>query len=245
MDNTSHDLEDAVEARIALLDTHDEPRCLLVTEAPWLTSSRHVGVMAGSYNPPTLAHIALADSAKTHARLDGLLWTISRVTVDKERIIHAPLPQRLITLAHLTMQRSNEAVALMNRGLYIDQAEAFHRSFPDIADLSLIMGYDKLAQIFDPRYYTDRDAALDRLFSMARILVAPRAHGDYNALHALLDLPTNRRWATSVTIIPIDPSVQMLSSSEVRERLRQGISATDLVPEVALPLIASGEYNLA
>ena len=38
-----------------------------------------------------------------------------------------------------------------------------------------IYGYDKVVQIFDPRYYDDRDAALDRLFALSSLLVAPRA----------------------------------------------------------------------
>ena len=39
------------------------------------------------------------------------------------------------------------------------------------AELTLLVGYDKVVQILDPKYYDDRDAALHELFALARLLV--------------------------------------------------------------------------
>ena len=53
-------------------------------------------------------------------------------------------------------------------------------------------------QIFDPRYYDDREAALRRLFGQAAFLVAPRDEHSAADLAALLGRPQNAPYAGRV-----------------------------------------------
>ena len=205
-------------------------------------AARRVGVLAGSFNPPTLAHVALADSALTYGALDLIVWSISRVTVDKEAVTRASLDARLIALAALTEARDHDAAALIMGGLYADQAHALRATLPQLTDLAFIMGYDKIAQIFDPRYYTDRDAALDTLFTRARVLVAPRGDDDAAQVTALTQAPANQRWGDRVQTLPLDARWRQLSSTEVRARIDHAQSINDLVPPEGLALVAAGAY---
>jgi nicotinic acid mononucleotide adenylyltransferase len=236
---------DEVAAMTDVIRTHATaaaPLAVVAGEAR-LRAARRVGVLAGSFNPPTWAHVALADSARTHGGLDAVLWVISRVTVDKEAVARAPLAARLVALAALTDAGPHDAAGLIAGGLYADQARMLRAALPALADLAFIVGYDKIVQIFDPHYYADRDAALHLLFTNARILVAPRGAGDAAALGALLAAPENRPWADRVRGIPLDVRWRGMASSAVRGRIDAGLAIADLVPPEGEALVAAGAYR--
>ena len=87
------------------------------------------------------------------------MWLgLARVTVDKEQIAGTLLEDRLVALRHFVQDQPRYGVLLFNRGLYVDQALAAHAQWPDLDTLLFLVGYDKIVQIFDPRYYDDRDA---------------------------------------------------------------------------------------
>jgi hypothetical protein len=112
-------------------------------------------------------------------------------------------------------------VALVNRGLYLEQAALLAAQYPSSA-ITFLVGYDKVEQIFDPRYYTDRDAALEALFGLATLRVAPRQGRGTDALDALLQKEENRRFAANVKLLRLEADVDALSSTTVREAARAG-----------------------
>src|SRR5579875_2356904 len=208
---------------IAQINTLAEPTAQCVTGGETLVQARRVGLLAGSYNPLTLAHIALAEAARQTARLETLVWGMAVVTVDKERVQRASLPDRLIQLtAYLASQPPAktpalpDALAIFNHGLYVEQAQALRHLLAPETDLTIIVGFDKIVQILDPRYYADRAAALGRLFGLARLLVAPRAGQGAEALAALLAQPDNQPYAPFISFCPLDPRYTTDSSSEAR-----------------------------
>ena len=108
---------------------------------------------------------------------------------------------------------------LFNRGLYVEQAEAVYSAFPKVSDLYFLIGYDKIIQIFDPRYYKDRDQALHELFALADFLVAPRAEAGPEELRKLLNRPENRQYAEHVHILPLSRTYRNISSTSIRQAL--------------------------
>lgn len=229
------------------LATTPQPTAAMLSTAD-LAGARRVGVYAGSFNPLTLAHIALAEAAQRTAQLDLLIWLHAIVTVDKERVERALLPDRLAQLRAYARTTVGHVVAVCNRGLYVDQAAAIHEFLPPEAHLYLLIGFDKMLQIVDPRYYADRDVALAALFHEAQLLVAPRAQAGASDLAQLLARPEHARFAPFVHPIPLAPTYATDSSSQVRQlaatpeanhaRLRA------LVPPEALALILeTGAYS--
>jgi hypothetical protein len=99
------------------------------------------------------------------------------------------------------------------------------------------VGSDKVPQIFDAAYYTDRNDALDALFSRARLVVAPRTD-DGQAAREVLARPENRAWAHRVSILPLHPAVSDLSSTRVRGMLQAGADPTGLVPSAVGTFLA-------
>ena len=139
--------------------------------------------------------------------------------MDKEQIAGTLLEDRLVALRHFVQDQPRYGVLLFNRGLYVDQALAAHARWPDLDTLLFLVGYDKIVQIFDPRYYDDRDAALQKLFRLASFLVAPRDDATADDLAALLSRPENRPFAARVQGLPLPSAVAAVSSTGLRQDL--------------------------
>ena len=204
-------------AEVARLDPSAAPlgRALVGTER--LRSAARVGVFSGSFNPLTLAHLALADAARAQEHLDVIVWLLAARTVDKERVERAAPADRLAQLIAYARWSAHSAVALANRGLYVDQVRALRPLLAPGAELTILVGFDKIVQIFDPRYYADRDAALRSLFAEARVLVAPRAKAGRAALAELLARRENVPFAGVVSFLALAPSHAEESSTAARQ----------------------------
>ncbi|MBI4507281.1 MAG: hypothetical protein HY691_17250 [Chloroflexi bacterium] len=203
-------------------------------------AARHLAALPGSFNPPTAAHLALARAAR-RAGCDAVVLVLSTRTVAKELPTGLLLEDRLLLLAELARRPVRVApgaaqgarwatpaalcVAAVNRGLYVDQAALLRATWPEAAPVAFVVGFDKIVQIFDPRYYADRDAALDALFARASFLVAPRDEHDARDLVALLARPENRRFADGVRFLPLPRGVRSVSATQARAALPAGLAA--------------------
>src|SRR5262245_43904584 len=130
---------------------------------------RRIGLLCGSFNPLTLAHTELAERARDTYQLDCVFFTLAKMTVDKEQITGMGLVDRLLLLSLYAQRHDCAGVALVNRGLYFEQAQALRSLLGATVELNFIVGMDKLVQILDPRYYQDRDAALRQLFALSSL----------------------------------------------------------------------------
>ncbi len=124
-----------------------------------------------------------------------------------------------------------------NQGLYVDQAAALRRLCPRLERLVFVVGFDKIVQIFDPRYYQHRDAALDALFAQAELAVAPRDDATGADLDRLLSQPENRRYAPRIRLLALDPQLASISSTRIRAAIASCTGIEHLVPEVVREFI--------
>ncbi len=126
-----------------------------------------VGVYPGSFDPLTIAHVAVADAALEQCDLDRLELAVSTVTLGKGHLGAASVERRVARLRDAVASRPALAVVVVTSSLIVDIAEGY-----DV----VVMGADKWAQVNDPAWYADdparRDAALARL---PRVAVAPRS----------------------------------------------------------------------
>jgi nicotinic acid mononucleotide adenylyltransferase len=186
----------------------------------------------------TMAHAALAEALGPRA--DLVLFLYSPRTFPKEvgpggepgEPLLSP-EDRVASLLAYCRPRRQLGVGLSSHGLYADHAEAAARAFPG-AELVFGVGSDKLVQLADPEWYEDRDAALDRLFSLAWVAYAVRKNQDERLATALAGLG---RWNDRIVELDFPPDLAELSSREVRERLARGGDVTQLVPPEILPFV--------
>ena len=218
------------------------PQALIVPGSP--EPRDNIIVFPGSFNPPTKAHLAILKQARQYARQHApthLYVAISKHIVDKEKVERALLLDRIMLLETVLHHHvRHTGIMLFNRGLYVEQAEAMHRSFPKVKKLFFLIGYDKIVQILDPRYYENRDAALKELFSLAELLVVPRAGCGPKELEELLHKPENEAFARYIHPLPFSNTYRNMSSSRIRERPDEYMS--DVPPEVRRFMLHTRAY---
>src|SRR5689334_21736045 len=176
-----------IQATLDRLDPEEQAQTLTLPRSPRPRES--IIVFTASFNPPTLAHLALLKEAQRYARAHApmqVFAAMSKHIVDKEAVERPLLADRLLLLSDILRRRLPHAgILLFNRGLYVEQAQAIRASFPGVRRILLLVGFDKIVQILDPRYYDDRDVALAELFKLAELLVAPRGTSGQAELNAL------------------------------------------------------------
>ena len=230
MTSDAHDLRSLFALRTLWegLDPDGEP-AIATLKTP--AKRRNLALLPGSFNPPTAAHLLLAERAQREG-FDEVMLLLARNTIGKQ-------PSGLIPEDRLLAMRAGAngafSVGASSHGLYADQAEAAGRLYPG-ADVTFLVGSDKVEQIFDPRWYEDRSAALERLFGSASLMVAPRADQG-ELLRTVLDAPQNRRFADRVSVLRLHPAVSDLSSTRVRGLLRSGAEPAGLVPSAVAELL--------
>jgi nicotinic acid mononucleotide adenylyltransferase len=235
----------AVAAELAGLGPAGPPRARLLRAPPAGLGAR-VGVLPGSFDPLTTAHTALARAALRQRAVSSLLFLLSVQVVDKEDRATAALADRALVLLRHVARRPRAGVAVCNRGLYVEEAEALAPLLPAGAELWFVVGHDKIVQVFDPRYYADREAALARLFALAGFLVAPRAAAGPDALPALLARPANAPYRDRVRPLPLPAAYRDQSATALRAALATDDAPPSLLaPEAAAFVAATGCYTAA
>lgn len=118
----------------------------------------------GTFDPPTIAHVAIAEAALADAGVEHVDLVVNRAPLGKPGAL--PLDVRLSMLDAVAASRPWLSVTVTDHLLLADIAEGY-----DV----LVLGADKWAQVVDERWYAsaaDRDAAVARL---PRLAVARRA----------------------------------------------------------------------
>ena len=129
-------------------------------------SRGRVGAYPGSFNPPTVAHLAIAEAALDQCGLDRVELVVSRVALGKEEVRHPLLEHRVEVMRQVADRRPWLDVRVTDVQLVADIAEGY--------DL-LVVGADKWAQLLDPLFYDGSVAARDEaLARLPAVAVAPR-----------------------------------------------------------------------
>jgi len=230
-----YDLPRILRLRALERDLARRPDARLQPLAPLPERPAAIGVLSGSFNPLTHGHEALAAAAQREG-LDAVLLLLPLRAVDKERVSRASALDRALVLTAWAERHPGVGVATVNRGLYVEHAHLLAASYA-ASRVVFLVGHDKIVQIFDPRYYADRDAALRDLFGYSTLRVAPRQDQGHAALRALLDRAENRGYAPGVTGLAVGTDVAALSSTVVREAARSGTPWEDLAPPEAVRFV--------
>jgi nicotinic acid mononucleotide adenylyltransferase len=205
---------------------------------------------AGTFNPLTLAHIALVEAAEGMAGVDHVIWVLAVASVDKESTHRATLLDRLVHLLAYVKTVTGSSVVLVNRGLYVEQVRLLRPYLPAGSRPVVLVGFDKIVQIFDPHYYEDRSAALDELFAEARFAVAPRGEAGRAELEALLSRPENVSYRDDVSYLSVPPRYSEDSATTARRLSAESEASARtlgsiLPPEGVALALTTGAYGIS
>lgn len=180
-----------------------------------------IGAFPGSFNPPTIAHLAIAERAMAVAGLTRIDLILSRSALGKEHLGADSVPARAEILTRVAATRPWLGVVVTEHRLIADIAAGYD---------AVVLGADKWEQVHDPAWYggstVERDAALARL---PRILVAPRTGAAPQRPAA--------RGDRGFDVLDVPEALHSVSATAVRER--RGEAERWILPEA----LASGLWS--
>ncbi len=108
----------------------------------------HLGILPGTFNPPTCAHLALATAVLADARagLDAVIFILPKALPHKT-FEGATFAQRAHMLRVLLNDRARLAAATTNGGLFLEIAQECRAAFNPALRLSFICGRDAAERI--------------------------------------------------------------------------------------------------
>jgi len=181
-------------------------------------SAQRLGILGGTFNPITIAHLVIAEQVSEVRRLDKVLFVPARVPPHKSASDVAPAMDRyhmtvLGTQSNPRFEVSRIELDRPGKSFTKDTLQELLDMYPG-TELFYIIGSDAVAELS-----TWREPEL--VLKLARFLVVARPGYDLSQLED--------RYKKSVDIVPV---VGLdISSSEIRERVRQGRSIKYFVPE--------------
>ncbi len=137
------------------------------------------GAFPGSFNPPTVAHLAIAEAARTQHGLDTVDLVVSRRALAKEEVEHPRFEHRVEIVRRSIAAYPWLDLVVTEAQLLVDIARGY--------DL-LIVGADKWAQIHEPRWYASPEARRRALRLLPPTTIVPRSgHSHPDDLALALD----------------------------------------------------------
>jgi nicotinate-nucleotide adenylyltransferase len=185
---------------------------------PW-----RLGIFPGTFNPVTVAHVALARAALS--RLDEVLYVLPRVFPHKQ-YLRASFAQRLQFLSAAVGESEACSIASTEGGLFVEIAAECRAAYGEETALTFLCGRDAAERIVTWDY--GDPGALPAMLRQFDLLVAAR-RGEYTP-------PPEFRHA--IQRLELAGEFDHVSATEVREKIARGEPWEHLVPPEARRLAA-------
>lgn len=194
---------------------------------------RQLGIFCGTFNPIHWGHLLLAEFARDQFQLEKVyIVTSANPPHRREDILDANLRHKMVIAAcadNPYFEASSIELERTGPSYTVDTLRYYSRKNPN-AELNLILGQDNLSQL---RSWHEPD----ELLRLCRILVAPR-HTAITPDEIASELPSTAK--VGVVEFPNIP----VSSSMVKQRLREGRTVQYLVTPAVQELLVNGGYYL-
>ena len=183
---------------------------------------RTLGVLPAGFNPPTRAHLALAEAAL--GIVDEVLFVLPREFPHKS-YESASFAQRMEMLLAATGGEPRYSVASSDGGLFVEIAGECREAYGEKTELAFLCGRDAAERIVYWDY--GRPDAFQGMLKGFAMLVAPRS-GDFQP-------PDEMRGR--IRPLAVDGEFSAISATEVRERVREGEPWEHMVPAEIISMV--------
>lgn len=175
-----------------------------------------VAVFSGSFNPPTVAHLALAQAALRVA--DEVLFVLPKVFPHAKTYDGAGMEDRLRMVEAVTAREEAFSVGVSDGGLFADIAAECRQVYPPRVRMSFLCGRDAAERIVNWDY--GRPGAIAEMLEEFDLLVAD-GRGVYEPPAGL---------SGKVRALATPAGLELVSATEVRSRIRDGRPWRHLAP---------------
>ncbi len=188
-----------------------------------------IGVFGGTFDPPHIGHLILAEVARDALDLESVLWVVTADPPHKHGLSITPVSHRLqmVELAaagHPAFHVSTVDVGRPGPHYSVDMLKILSGQYPG-DELVFIIGGDSLADL--PHWHQPRE-----LVEIAKLAVLnrPTASFDWPALESAIPGLRDR-------VIELHGPQITVSADDLRERFYRGQSVRYLVPEPVVSYI--------
>jgi Nicotinic acid mononucleotide adenylyltransferase len=196
-----------------------------------------LGVLSGTFNPPTRAHLALAGAALEQLGLQEVLFVLPEVPPHK-RELEATLADRSAMLMAALKGKTQFSAAMCTHGLFVDIHRAIAPEFPAGTEVFFLAGRDAAERILLHWPYDDPARALAEMFGRFQLGVASRG-GQFRIPP---DSPAHG-YGGRVHNIALAGDVEAVSATLAREKLGRGEPVDHILPRAVADYIrANGLY---
>jgi nicotinate-nucleotide adenylyltransferase len=184
-----------------------------------LRRAERLGVFGGTFDPVHVGHLIMAEEAVVKLRLDRLLFVPAARPAHKRSRTIASAAHRvqMLRLATRGVPRFEVSTLEVERGGVSFTVDTLEHLTRQARDLYFVMGQDSLDD-----FSTWRDP--ERIARLARLVVVPRGDGR----------PPRVRPELRGRVSLLDPPRIGISSSEIRSRLKRGLSVRWWMPDASL-----------
>lgn len=192
---------------------------------------RRIGILGGTFDPPHVAHLAIAEEAREALDLERVVFVPAGQPWQKADRDVTPGPVRLAMVERAVTGNPSFAVdrSEIDRAgpsYTVDTLAGFAAREPAGTELWLILSAEALAGLV-----TWRDP--ERVIALAHLCVVPRGRAAGGAVAAFWA----RFPAAAGRLVALDRPRLDISSTEIRERVRAGRSIRYLVPDGVADLV--------
>ena len=192
-----------------------------------------IGLLGGTFNPIHNAHVQMARIARDEAALDLVLLMVAADPPHK-RVDGAVSAEERLWLATLALEGEEQIVPsdleILRGGksyTLLTLQDLFAR-YPE-AEISIILGSDMLADL--PNWYRP-----DEVLALANVLCVPRIGRNENDGKTADML--EKRYGARITML--SAKADMISSTEIRRRLAEGLPTEGWMPEAVEQAVYEG-----
>jgi len=169
-----------------------------------------LGILAGTFNPITIAHVALAEAARE--MVDEVLFVLPQVLPHKTWT-GVSFEDRAQLLVKAIEGEDRFSAATTRRGLFVEIAAECREHYGKDVRVSFLCGADAAERIANWDY--GEPDAFSRMMGQFDLLVAERGG----------------RFALPHRELALDGDLGRVSATEVRERILRGEAWEELVPK--------------
>ena len=190
------------------------------------------GIMGGTFNPVHNAHLLIAELAREEFKLDRIIFMTGGNPPHKDGAIS---PQHRFNMTHIAIEGNERfidddfEINRSEKSYTANTLEYLKEKYPD-DELFFIVGEDSLEDL--PTWYEP-----ERILEMCSLLVFPRKSRE--TLMGTLNKMTDK---FGKRILPISAPVIGLSSTEIRNRIRDGKTVKYMIPDRVIEYIK--QHNL-
>ncbi len=183
-----------------------------------------LGVLGGSFNPITNAHIILGEKALQTFSLAEVIFMLPE-TLPHKQDLEVSLSDRIALMNLALQEHARFSVAVSRHGLFMDIYKDLSELFGSETQVFFLTGRDAAERILTWKY-PDPEKALSEMFSAFELIVADR-QGKFE----IEGIPMFARYKDKIHGLELPSKIEQLSSTAIRKRIKRSQSIKGLVPD--------------